>query len=134
VEDAQLLDWVRARAQDTELMMSVCNGALVYGAAGLLEGLEVTTHRSALQSLALLEPTARVHTNRRFVDNGRVHDAAAGVSAGIDGALHVVAASAARIRPGDGALHGVRLAARRARAPARATGHDPSKAPRRSSW
>jgi putative intracellular protease/amidase len=90
LEDAKLLAWVRARAKDTELMMSVCNGALVYAAAGLLEGLEVTTHRSALQNLALLEPSARVHTNRRFVDNGRVLTCA-GVSAGIDGALHVVA-------------------------------------------
>jgi putative intracellular protease/amidase len=81
--------WVRARAQTAELMMSVCNGALVYGAAGLLEGLEATTHKSTLQSLALLDPKITVHTNRRFVDTGRVMTTA-GISAGIDGALHVV--------------------------------------------
>jgi putative intracellular protease/amidase len=85
----KLREWVQARSKDTELMMSVCNGALVYAAAGLLKGLEATTHHSALQGLAVLEPEAKVFTNRRFVDNGRVLTAA-GIAAGIDGALHVV--------------------------------------------
>jgi hypothetical protein len=84
-----LRKWIQARAQDAELMMSVCNGALVYANAGLLKGLEVTTHKSALQSVALAEPTARVLTNRRFVDSGRVMTSA-GISAGIDGSLHVI--------------------------------------------
>jgi transcriptional regulator GlxA family with amidase domain len=85
----KVLSWVRARAKDTEVMMSVCNGALVYAHAGLLKDLEVTTHKSALQAVALIEPTARVCTNRRFVDNGKVLTSA-GISAGIDGALHLV--------------------------------------------
>jgi putative intracellular protease/amidase len=89
LNSVKLRDWVRAQSKDAELMMSVCNGALVYASAGLLKGLEVTTHRSALQNLALTEPEARVYTNRRFVDNGRVMTSA-GISAGIDGALHVV--------------------------------------------
>jgi putative intracellular protease/amidase len=88
-EDQTLRAWVSARSKDTELMMSVCNGALIYAAAGLLKGLEVTTHHSALQGVALLEPEARVYSNRRFVDNGHVLTAA-GIAAGIDGALHVV--------------------------------------------
>jgi transcriptional regulator GlxA family with amidase domain len=86
----KVLSWVRERAKDTEVMMSVCNGALVYAHAGLLKDLEVTTHKSALQAVALLEPTARVFSNRRFVDNGKVLTSA-GISAGIDGALHLVA-------------------------------------------
>jgi putative intracellular protease/amidase len=86
----KVLAWVRERSKDTEVMMSVCNGALVYASAGLLKNLEVTTHKSALQAVALLEPTARVYTNRRFVDNGRVLTSA-GISAGIDGSLHLVA-------------------------------------------
>ncbi len=86
----KVLSWVRERAKDAEVMMSVCNGALVYANAGLLKGLEVTTHKSALQEVALLEPTAKVFTNRRFVDNGKVLTSA-GISAGIDGALHLVA-------------------------------------------
>lgn len=89
LDSAKLRAWVRARAQSADLMMSVCNGALVLASAGLLEGLEVTTHHSALNELALIEPNARVLTNRRFVDSGRVLTSA-GISAGIDGALHVV--------------------------------------------
>jgi putative intracellular protease/amidase len=85
----KLREWVRAKAPKAELMMSVCNGALVYGAAGLLSGLEATTHKSALQSLAILDPNVKVYTNRRYVDNGKVMTTA-GISAGIDGALHVV--------------------------------------------
>ncbi len=88
-DDLALRAWLQARAKTAELMMSVCNGALVYANAGLLEGLTVTTHHSALQALALFEPTAQVLTNRRFVDNGKVLTAA-GIAAGIDGALHVV--------------------------------------------
>ena len=90
LEDESLRNWVIACSRDAELMMSVCNGALVYGRAGLLDGLEATSHKSALQSLALISPTTKVLTNRRFVDNGRVMTCA-GISAGIDGALHVVA-------------------------------------------
>lgn len=86
----KMREWVRARSPKAEIMMSVCNGALVYGAAGLLEGLEATTHKSALQALALLDPKVKVFTNRRYVDNGHVLTTA-GISAGIDGALHVVA-------------------------------------------
>ena len=89
LDSEALIAWVRTCSKDAELMMSVCNGALLYAKAGLLEGLEVTTHRSALQGLALLEPSAKVFTNRRFVDNGHVLTSA-GVAAGIDGALHVV--------------------------------------------
>jgi transcriptional regulator GlxA family with amidase domain len=87
--DLALREWIQARAKTADLMMSVCNGALVYANAGLLRGLEVTTHHSALQSLALFEPNAKVFTNRRFVDNGKVLTAA-GIAAGIDGSLHVV--------------------------------------------
>jgi putative intracellular protease/amidase len=90
VRNQALREFVLERSEKAELMMSVCNGALVYAAAGMLEDLEATTHHSALQELALLEPSARVFTNRRFVDNGHVLTSA-GVSAGIDGALHAVA-------------------------------------------
>jgi putative intracellular protease/amidase len=86
----RLCAWLKARAPKTELTMSVCNGALLLSSAGLLDGLEATTHKSALQTLALMDPKVRVLTNRRYVDNGRVMTTA-GVSAGIDGALHVVA-------------------------------------------
>jgi tetratricopeptide (TPR) repeat protein len=67
----------------------VCNGAYLLADAGLLDGLEATTHHGALEELAAAHPKTRVTTNRRFVDCGKVLTCA-GVSAGIDGALHVV--------------------------------------------
>lgn len=88
-DDAAHVEWVRSRAPACELVLSVCNGALLVARAGLLEGLEATTHHGSLEALARHNPKTRVYTNRRFVDNGRVVTCA-GVSAGIDGALHVV--------------------------------------------
>jgi transcriptional regulator GlxA family with amidase domain len=87
--DAAHVEWLRALAPKSELVMSVCNGALLAAAAGLLDGLEATTHHGSLEGLATEYPKTRVYTNRRFVDSGRVMTCA-GVSAGIDGALHVV--------------------------------------------
>jgi transcriptional regulator GlxA family with amidase domain len=88
--DAEHLAWVRALRQETALMTSVCTGALVYAAAGLLAGRPATTHRDAFDELALLDPSVLVDTEARFVDDGDVVTSA-GVSAGIDMALHLVA-------------------------------------------
>jgi putative intracellular protease/amidase/DNA-directed RNA polymerase specialized sigma24 family protein len=110
-QSLKLRKWVQARAQDTELMMSVCNGALVYGAAGLLDGLEATTHKSAQQSLALLSPTTKVLTNRRFVDNGHVLTSGRRVGRHRRRAVRGVATVWRGDRLANGALHGVRLAA-----------------------
>lgn len=84
-----MLDWVR-RAQDgAEFLLSVCTGALILGAAGLLDGLEATTHYGAYDELRKAAPACVVRTDQRYVDTGRVISSA-GVSAGIDMALHVV--------------------------------------------
>lgn len=88
-EDAELQAWVRRSAPGAELVMSVCNGAMLLGRTGLLDGFDATTHHGSLEALAAASPKTRVLTNRRFVDSGRVMTCA-GVSAGIDGALHVV--------------------------------------------
>lgn len=87
--DRELRRFLRSRSASSEILMSVCNGAVLLASAGLLEGLEVTSHRSALPHLELLVPSATVLENRRFVDYGGIVTSA-GVSAGIDGALHVV--------------------------------------------
>jgi transcriptional regulator GlxA family with amidase domain len=71
-------------------MTSVCTGSLVYAAAGLLEGRPATTYWSQLDYLGELDPTIDVRREDRFVDSGEVVTAA-GVSAGIDMALHLVA-------------------------------------------
>ena len=89
LEDPAHLDWVRRRRADVPLMTSVCTGSLVYAAAGLLTGRPATTHRNAITHLAELDPSIDVRPDARFVDDGDVITSA-GVSAGIDMALHLV--------------------------------------------
>lgn len=88
--DADHLAWTRRMRETTPLMTSVCTGALVYAAAGLLAGRPATTHWSAVDELAALDPSVLIDTEARFVDDGDVVTSA-GVSAGIDMALHLVA-------------------------------------------
>lgn len=81
---------LREIAATGTLMTSVCTGSLVYADAGLLDGRPATTHWSAIGDLAQLGNNIEVRPNERFVDCGPVITAA-GVSAGIDMALHLVA-------------------------------------------
>ena len=85
-----LIDWIRTVASHAELVLSVCTGALVLAKASLLDGLEATTHRGALDLLRTIAPKTTVHADRRFVDNGRVI-CSGGIAAGIDMSLHIVA-------------------------------------------
>jgi transcriptional regulator GlxA family with amidase domain len=71
-------------------MTSVCTGAHAYAAAGILRDRPATTWYGALDSLAELDPTIELRRDDRFVDSGEVVTSA-GVSAGIDMALHLVA-------------------------------------------
>ncbi len=87
--DEDHLTWVRALAERAELMTSVCTGSLVYAAAGLLRDRPATTHWGSLDLLASLDPTIAVRPDDRWVDDGDVVTSA-GVSAGIDMALHLV--------------------------------------------
>jgi transcriptional regulator GlxA family with amidase domain len=89
LRDPAYLDWVRARRQDTPLLTSVCTGSLVYAAAGLLANRPATTHWGSLGLLAELDRTIDVRPGERFVDDGDMITSA-GVSAGIDMALHLV--------------------------------------------
>jgi transcriptional regulator GlxA family with amidase domain len=86
LEDEAFQEHLRERARDT-LMTSVCNGALVYGKAGLLTGRPAATHWSSVEALA--ELGVDVDPDARFVDDGTVVTSA-GVSGGIDMALHLV--------------------------------------------
>lgn len=88
--DAEVHGWLDGlRASDT-LLVSVCTGSLVLADAGLLDGRPATTHWSALDLLGELGRDIEVRPDDRFVDDGDVITAA-GVSAGIDVALHLVA-------------------------------------------
>jgi transcriptional regulator GlxA family with amidase domain len=85
-----ILDWVKQQHNQTELTLSVCTGALVLATAGLLDGLQATTHYGSYDLLAELAPQTSVIRGVRYVDNGKVITSA-GVQAGMDMALHVVA-------------------------------------------
>jgi transcriptional regulator GlxA family with amidase domain len=80
---------LRAMAGGGTLLTSVCTGALVYAAAGLLKDRPATTYWSAFDELLALDPTIEPRPDDRFVDDGDVITSA-GVSAGIDMALHLV--------------------------------------------
>ena len=89
LKDDDQLDWVRRQRSQVPLMTSVCTGSLVYAAAGLLAGRPATTHWASLDRLSELDPTIEVRPADRFVDSDDVITSA-GVSAGIDMALHLV--------------------------------------------
>lgn len=89
MNNGPLIDWIRRTADDAELVLSVCTGALLLGKAGLLDGREATTHHAGFDLLREIAPTATVHEDRRFVDNGKIITSA-GIAAGIDMSLYVV--------------------------------------------
>lgn len=89
LRDEAQLDWIRRRRARIPLMTSVCTGSLVYAAAGLLKDRPATTHWRSLDLLGSLDPTIEVRPGERFVDDGDLITAA-GISAGIDMALHLV--------------------------------------------
>jgi transcriptional regulator GlxA family with amidase domain len=111
-ENPIVLDWIARQRRTGALTTSVCTGAFLLGAAGLLDGLRATTHWSTIDGLRTHLPTTDVLADARVVDEGEIITSA-GVSAGIDMALHVVrrlhgdevARRTARDMEYDGALH-----------------------------
>ncbi len=87
--DRRIVDWLRQRADHTDAMLGVSNGAFWLARAGLLDGLEVTTTHGLLEALRSAAPKARVVGGRRAIDSGRVLTAS-GAAAGLDGALRIV--------------------------------------------
>ena len=103
-EMRRIVAWLpTAMSNESVRLMCVCAGSLIAAKAGLLQGLECTTHHDHIDELATLDRTAIVHANRIFVEDGRVFTSA-GVTAGTDLALyligqqlgHQIAASVAR--------------------------------------
>ena len=87
MDDEDVLAWVRDQAAGVRCLFSVCTGALICGAAGLLKGRRATTHWA---SMHLLPFFGAIPVNKRVVTDGNLVSAA-GVTAGIDGALQVAA-------------------------------------------
>ncbi len=84
----RLIDWLRSSANPA-LLLCVCAGSVLAARAGLLAGRECTTHHAHIDELRRVEPRARVLDNRIFVEDGTVFTSA-GVTAGLDLALHVI--------------------------------------------
>ncbi|MGB6757092.1 MAG: DJ-1/PfpI family protein [Xanthobacteraceae bacterium] len=101
MDDEEILGWIRRQAKGARCMFSVCTGALILGAAGLLQGRRATTHWASIDLLPYFGATA---VNERVVIDGNMVFAA-GVTSGIDGALRV----AADLR-GDEVAQGIQLA------------------------
>jgi transcriptional regulator GlxA family with amidase domain len=87
LRDEELLGWIRRAHETSRFTTSVCTGSLLLGAAGVLEGLEATTHWPVLDMLSRFGARP---TSRRVVEQGKVITAA-GVSSGIDMALLLAA-------------------------------------------
>jgi transcriptional regulator GlxA family with amidase domain len=86
----RLMRWLKLVAKNESVtLMCVCAGSVIAAKAGLLQGRECTTHHEHIEELSAIEPTAIVHSNRIFVEDGRVLTSA-GVTAGTDLALHVI--------------------------------------------
>ena len=86
----RIIDWIRQRAKKVELLTSVCTGSLLLGQAGLLDGHRATTHWDALATLRERFPKITVVNDQHVVEEGNILTSA-GISAGIDLALRVVA-------------------------------------------
>jgi cyclohexyl-isocyanide hydratase len=100
MEDEEVISWVKQQAAGAACVFSVCTGALICGAAGLLKGRRATTHWTAFELLPIF---GAIPVNERVVEDGNMVFAA-GVTSGIDGALRV----AAKLR-GDEVAQGIQL-------------------------
>jgi transcriptional regulator GlxA family with amidase domain len=90
IENKQLIDWIAKVGKEVETLTSVCTGSMLLGRARLLNGLRATTHWRALDWMRDSFPEVTVESELHVVENGSVLTSA-GISAGIDMALRVVA-------------------------------------------
>jgi transcriptional regulator GlxA family with amidase domain len=88
--DAAVVKWLRTVVRPGHKVVSICSSALLAGKAGLLDGYTCTTHHSSCAELAAIAPKAKVLENRLFVED-RERYTSAGVTAGVDLMLHIVA-------------------------------------------
>lgn len=89
LHNTALLAWIQAQAGSAQILASVCTGSLLLAQAGVLDGRAATTHWEDLDALRVLRPAVAVRGGVRWVDEGALVTSA-GISAGIDMALHLV--------------------------------------------
>jgi transcriptional regulator GlxA family with amidase domain len=90
IGDEEVRAWVRKTHEHAQVTTSVCTGAFILADAGLLKGRPATTHWDDFEELLEIDGTIEARREDRFVDNGDIITAA-GISAGIDMALHLIA-------------------------------------------
>jgi putative intracellular protease/amidase len=88
-ENPRAIKWIQDKARNARYVMSVCTGAFLLARTGLLDGLTATTFHTAIGNLTQAAPKTKVVYDQRYVDNGKLITTA-GLSSGIDGALHLV--------------------------------------------
>lgn len=89
MNNPSLIRWIKTKASDVSHVMSVCTGALILAQAGSLDGLEATVTYGMEAPLQQVSSRVRVLSPRRFVDAGKIITTA-GLTSGIDGALHLI--------------------------------------------
>lgn len=94
--EARIVDWLRRSVGPDTRLATICSGALLAARAGLLDGRECTTHHAAIAELKRLAPAARVRENRLYVEDGP-RLTSAGITAGIDLMLHLIAQQAGHV-------------------------------------
>ena len=85
-----LPEWLRARARDSRVVMSVCTGAFKLADAGILDGKKATTHHEFWDAFAKKFPKVQLERGSRFVQSDAIIYTAGGLTSGIDLALHIV--------------------------------------------
>jgi len=89
IKNERALNWVNKNYLKSTITCSVCSGALVLGKLGLLDNLSSTTHHQVTELLKEIAPLTNVQEGERYIDNGKIMTSA-GISTGIDLALHIV--------------------------------------------
>jgi transcriptional regulator GlxA family with amidase domain len=89
IEDIKLVAWIRSAAKKSDRVASVCTGALLLAAAGLLKGRRATTHWLAFEHLRMIEPEVALDRHALYANDGEVWTSA-GIASGIDLALAMV--------------------------------------------
>lgn len=89
-DEAAIIAWLRSTIGPANVLLTICSGALLAARAGLLDGLACTTHHLCTAELAKLAPRARVLEDRLYVED-RNRFTSAGITAGIDLMLHIIA-------------------------------------------
>jgi transcriptional regulator GlxA family with amidase domain len=89
VKNKAVVEWLKERFKTVEIMASVCTGAFLLAEAGVLDGIECTTHWMRTEEFREKYPAVKVRVGERYVDAEKIVTSA-GVSAGIDMSLHLV--------------------------------------------